>query len=270
MLIKEAEFVVFDVETTGLKPEQGDKICEIGAVKVKDSNVISTFDLLINPERPIPIGASSIHGITAKDIENAPLFKDAAASFLEFIGESPLFAYNIGFDLSFLNPQLSLTGRDSISNPCIDILAICRRLLDNLPRFSLSYVSRFFNIQQETMHRARQDSLAAASVFLRLVPLLEEKGIVTLDNLYNIFGADRRLAFKINNAKISIIRQALAEEARLRIKYYSLHKNELTQREVLPIKIENSGDKIFLVGKCLLRDEERNFNVDGILDVVIV
>jgi DNA polymerase III epsilon subunit family exonuclease len=270
MRIKEAEFVVFDVETTGLKPEQGDKICEIGAVKVKGSKVVSSFTTLVNPQRPMPIGASSIHGITEKDLEGAPLFSDAVNQFLEFIDGLTMFAYNISFDLGFVNPQLRSLGHEPIPNPCIDILAICKKLLGSLPRFTLSYVSRFFDIPQESNHRALQDSAVAAQVILRLMPLLEEKGILTLDNLYSIFGSDRNLIFKINNVKISIIRQALADEARLKIKYYSLYKNELTEREVLPIKIESAKDRIFLVGKCFLRDEERNFNIDGILDLAIV
>jgi DNA polymerase III epsilon subunit family exonuclease len=253
MFIKDAEFIVFDVETTGLNAHESDKICELGAVKVKAGKITSSFNSLVNPLRPIPLSASSIHGLTDKDVEGAPLFKEAGGKFLGFIGELPLLAYNIGFDLSFLSPELKAAGYGPLANPCVDILAICRRFLDNLGRFNLSFVAKFFNIPEEATHRASQDSL-----------------IATLNNLYTVFSTDRSLIFRINNAKLTVIRQALADEAKLKIKYYSFSSNQLTEREVLPLKIESSGDRIILVGKCLLRSQERNFNLDRILDLAIV
>ena len=270
MLIRDAEFVVFDVETTGLNALQADKICELGAVKVKAGQVIDSFNSLINPLRPIPLSATAIHGITDKDVEGAPLFKETAGGFLEFIGELPLLAYNISFDLSFLGPELKNAGFEPLTNPCVDILTICRRFLDNLGRFNLSFVAKFFAIPEEATHRASQDALVAAQAFLRLLPRLEEKGIATLNNLYTVFATDRSLIFRINNAKLTIIRQALADEAKLKIRYYSFSSNQLTEREVLPLKIESSGDKLMLVGKCLLRSQERTFNLDRILDLAIV
>jgi DNA polymerase III epsilon subunit family exonuclease len=270
MFIKDAEFIVFDVETTGLNAHESDKICELGAVKVKAGKITGSFNSLVNPLRPIPLSASSIHGLTDKDVEGAPLFKEAGGKFLGFIGELPLLAYNIGFDLSFLSPELKAAGYGPLANPCVDILAICRRFLDNLGRFNLSFVAKFFNIPEEATHRASQDSLVAAQAFLRLLPRLEEKGIATLNNLYTVFSTDRSLIFRINNAKLTVIRQALADEAKLKIKYYSFSSNQLTEREVLPLKIESSGDRIMLVGKCLLRSQERNFNLDRILDLAIV
>jgi DNA polymerase III epsilon subunit family exonuclease len=270
MLIKDAEFVVFDVETTGLNANQADKICELGAVKVKASQVVESFNSLVNPLRQIPVSVTAIHGITDKDVAQAPVFKDISGRFLEFIGDFPLLAYNISFDLSFLTPELRSAGKPPITNPCVDILAICRRFLDNLGRFNLSYVAKFLNIPDEPNHRASQDALVAAEAFLNILPRLEEKGITTLNNLYTIFATDRSLIFRINNAKLTIIRQALADEAKLKIKYYSLSQNQLSEREVLPLKIESAGDRILLVGRCLLRSQERNFNLDRILDLAII
>ncbi|MBN2119485.1 MAG: WYL domain-containing protein [Candidatus Omnitrophica bacterium] len=270
MLIKSAEFVVFDVETTGLNPEQGDKICEIGAVKVKDLKITSSFNSLVNPQRDIPQQASAIHGIVQGDVAACPSFEEIIDGFLEFIEDLPIFAYNIGFDLSFLNPQLKSANREPLVNPPVDILIICRTLLKDLARFNLSSVARFFNIPQDTSHRAKQDSQVAADVFVKMVPYLEEKGILTLENIYTVFGANKGLSFKINNSKISLIQEALAEGTKLRIRYYSLYKNELTEREVLPLRIENAGYKISLVARCFLREEERSFNLDRVVDLEIV
>lgn len=270
MFIKEAEFVVFDVETTGLNPEKQDRICEIGAVKIKNTKIISSFNSLVNPQRDIPHEATAIHGITQAEVAKAPLFEEVSNKFFKFIGQLPLFGYNVGFDLSFLNAHLASINKPVLQRPCVDILVICRRLLGMLPSFSLSYVAKFFKIPQDTAHRAKQDSLIAASVFFNLLPLLEEKGITSLENLYTIFGLNKEHSFKINTPKVALIQKALKEGTHLQVKYYSLNSNQMTQREVEPLKLENTGGKMVLVSRCLLRRDERNFNLDRILDLKIV
>jgi len=270
LLLREAEFVVFDTETTGLKPENGHRICEIGAVKVKNSRILSSYSSLVNPKRDMPGEVTDIHGITQEDVEKAPFFEDVIDNFLEFIGELPLFGYNIEFDLNFLSLQLKTINRDFPTNPFVDILFICRKLLKELPRFSLIDVARFFNIPQVVTHRAYQDSLTAANILLKLTPHLEKKGISSLENIYTIFGNNKDISIKVNSPKVSIIQEALGANMKIKIKYYSPHKDELTEREVIPLRIENTGRKILLVGKCLLREEERSFDLNRIVDLQII
>ena len=90
MRIKEAEFVVFDVETTGLDPDKQDKICEIGAVKVSKGRITDSFSSLVNPKRTIPEEVVKIHGITQPQVDSAPCFKEVSTEFLKFVNDLPL------------------------------------------------------------------------------------------------------------------------------------------------------------------------------------
>lgn len=269
MLIREAEFVVFDLETTGLSPEEGHRICEIGAVKVKRTEFVSSFNLLVNPRVEIPAEVVAIHKISNEEVKDAPVFEEVIDSFLDFIGDLPLLAYNLEFDAGFLNFQLKEIKKEPLKNPLLDILSICRRILSNLSRFSLGYVASFLQIEGE-FHRAYKDAEIAARVFLRLLPCLEEKGISTLEDLWLLFGESPELEAEINTPKKAIIKKALEEGLRLKIKYYSLYKNEVTERQIIPLRIEERGDKSFLVGKCLLRGQERSFNLNGLINLEII
>lgn len=267
MLIKEAEFVVFDVETTGLNPQAGDRICEIGAVKVKETKVIASFSKLINPQREVSSQALSLHQIDLKELEKAPFFEEVIGEFLSFIDELFLLGYNVEFDLSFLNIELERIGAPFLKNPYIDILGISRKFL-NLNKYNLSSVADFFKLTTQGLHRAYQDALTSAHIFLNLLPSLEESGFKTMEELSAVFGSKER--FLIDNPKVEMIQKALKENLKLRIKYYSFHKRELTEREVLPRSLDIRGSKYILVGECLLRGEERNFNLENIIDLEVV
>lgn len=268
MLIEEAEFVVFDVETTGLNPQAGDRICEIGAVKVSRREIVSSFTKLVNPKRDVPLEALSIHGIDLEELKKAPLFEEVIDNFLEFIDGFFLLGYNIEFDLSFLNIELQRIGKKPLENPYIDILGICRRFL-TLEKYNLSSVAQFFKLPLENLHRAYQDALTSAHIFLNLSSYLERGGIRNMEELSVLFGSKKE-DFSISNPKIEIIQKALRESLKLKIKYYSFYKKELTEREVLPYSLDLRGAKYFLVGQCLLRGEERSFNLDNIIDLEVI
>ncbi|MCD6539647.1 MAG: WYL domain-containing protein [Candidatus Omnitrophica bacterium] len=268
MFLREAEFVVFDVETTGLNPGKGDKICEIGAVRVKKGEVVSKFSQLVNPKRETPLSSINIHGISLEELAVAPFFEEVVDSFLEFIDNFFLLGYNIEFDLGFLNFELRTIGRKPVSNIYLDILELCRRFL-NLKRYNLFRVAEFFSLSSEGLHRAYKDALTSAKIFLRLIPYLEEKGFKTLEELCNIFGSGRSL-LNSDSLKIKMVQKALRENLKLKIRYYSFSKREFTEREVLPQKLELRGKKYFLIGECLLRSERRSFNLDNIIELEVV
>jgi DNA polymerase III subunit alpha, Gram-positive type len=191
MLIKDTELVVFDLETTGLIPSAGHRICEIGAVKIKGNGIISSFQSLVNPKRDIPPETVAIHGITTQQVSQSPFFEEVIERFLEFLGRAPLLAYNIRFDLSFLDYQIKLMNKDCIDNKCIDVLAMCRNILNYLPKYNLSYIADFLNLQYSVRHRAYKDAETAAFVFQRLISILEEKSLYKFDDIFSLFGYNR-------------------------------------------------------------------------------
>ena len=107
MKLQEAAYTVFDVETTGLYPYAGDKICEIGAIRIEPGEPKKIYQSLINPKRAISYGAYKVNGITRDMVEGKPTIDEVIPGFLEFIKGSILVAYNAGFDLGFLDNAVS-------------------------------------------------------------------------------------------------------------------------------------------------------------------
>jgi DNA polymerase III epsilon subunit family exonuclease len=178
-----SEFVVVDVETTGREPKMADLI-EIGAVRVRDGEIVDRFSTFVNPGRAI-LGAQ-MHGISDADVAGAPAPRDAALRFLEFAGTTSLVGHNVGFDLGFIEHALGEPGRFAEAS-YFDTLAIAREGYPDLESFKLGDVARFFGLTIETAHRGLADAETTAAVlaqFARDLPprieLLEDAIAVSI------------------------------------------------------------------------------------------
>ena len=120
--------IVLDTETTGLSPDNGDRIVEIGCVElINHVPTQNTFQAYLNPEREMDAGAEKVHGLTNEFLSNKPKFIEIVDDFLNFIGDSKLVAHNADFDINFLNSELERAKRDKINNDrVIDTLKIAR------------------------------------------------------------------------------------------------------------------------------------------------
>ena len=164
--------IVLDTETTGFEPNDGDRIVEIGAVELFNHIPTGkTFHQYINPERNMPEGAFSVHGLSEEFLSDKPVFKLIAQDFLEFIGDAKLVIHNASFDMKFINAELGWVKHDSLPlSRAIDTLAIARRKFPGSPasldalcrRFSINYSAR-------TLHGALLDSEILAEVYLELL-----------------------------------------------------------------------------------------------------
>lgn len=168
------DYVVFDLETTGVSVYKDD-IIEISAVKVKGGEIIDTFSTLVNPDRPIPYGATRVNGITDDMVADAPYLKDVLADFLEFIGDNVLVGHNIYcFDLNFIyDAALNLYGR-YVENDYIDTLFMARKCLPKLGHHKLVDVAEHFNINTHGAHRALNDCIMNQKCYEELGKLQEE------------------------------------------------------------------------------------------------
>ena len=164
--------IVLDTETTGLSPDNGDRIVEIGCVElINHVPTQNTFQVYLNPEREMDAGAEKVHGLTNEFLSNKPKFIEIVDDFLDFIGDSKLVAHNADFDINFLNSELARVKRDKInSNRVIDTLKIARSKYPGA-RNSLDALSkRFFDDNSNrTLHGALLDSEILAEVYLELV-----------------------------------------------------------------------------------------------------
>ena len=151
------DYVVFDLETTGLSPIT-DTIIEISAIKVKKGTIQDQFSTLVNPNRPIPYAATQVNGITDRMVADAPALKDALESFLAFIGDEVLVGHNIhSFDMKFLNCAMQEFYRRDLGNDYIDTLYMARRWVKELARHRLIDLAAHFHLSTQGAHRALND-----------------------------------------------------------------------------------------------------------------
>jgi len=179
------EFVVFDIETTGFSPTT-DKIIEIGAVKIKNKKIVETFNMFVNPEMKIPSIIIELTGITNKDVDGEPTIEYVLGKFLEFVKDIPVVAHNSNFDVGFIKYNCKLQGLQ-FKNIVIDTLKISRILLKNLKRHKLTSLIKHYGIIVEDHHRALDDAIATAKVFIYQMEELERRKIFSMDNINNIY-----------------------------------------------------------------------------------
>lgn len=269
--INETDFLIFDVETTGLNPKAGDRIIEIAAIRYRDGKKYDSFSSLINPQREISPAAYAVNHITQDMVDSAPLSLEVLPKFLDFIGKSCLCGYNVGFDIGFLENELKLEGRTLDNNTAIvDIIPMARRFLNNLNSYSLSNVSKYLGINAPQEHRALSDCEMTVEVFAQLLSRISSKGIEDFLQFYNLFGVNLKLTEDINNQRIAAIQRAIDLGVRLKIRYCSTSAGEVTEREVSPTEVRQEGKYKYLVGYCHLRKDERTFKINGILDLEII
>jgi DNA polymerase-3 subunit epsilon len=164
--------VVFDTETTGLDPVNGDRIVEIGAIELY--NHIPTgrsFHRYINPERSVPLDAIRVHGLEESFLKDKPLFAHVADEFIEFVGDAVLIAHNAAFDVAFVNAELARIGRAGLGDErIVDTLMLARR---KHPGSALSLDALMMRYQidasRRTLHGALLDAELLSEVYIELI-----------------------------------------------------------------------------------------------------
>jgi DNA polymerase-3 subunit epsilon len=164
--------IVFDTETTGLSPNTGDRLLEIGAIELINHMPTGRhYHQFINPQRDVPEDAYKVHGLSREFLKDFPVFEEIADDFLEFIGDATLVAHNAQFDMSFINWELKNARRKILSeNKVVDTLDIAKRVHPGAKN-NLDALCRRYNIDNSdrTKHGALIDSELLAKVYLELL-----------------------------------------------------------------------------------------------------
>lgn len=174
-------YSVFDTETTGLNPSEGDEIISIGAVRIVNGRLLhkETFDQLVNPRRAMSREAVEVHGIEPAMLRDQPTIETVLPAFRRFVEDTVLVAHNAAFDMRFLKMKENLTGILFL-NPVLDTLLLSAAVHPNLERHNLDAIARRLGIAVVGRHTALGDALVTAEILIKLIPLLAEMGIHTL------------------------------------------------------------------------------------------
>ncbi|MGE5546282.1 MAG: exonuclease domain-containing protein [Solirubrobacterales bacterium] len=182
--LKDLTFVVFDTETTGLQPSQGDQIVQIGAVRIVNGRILSgeSFNRLVNPGRAIPPESIVFHGITDEMVTDKPPIGVVLPQFKGYCADSVLVAHNAAFDLKFLRLRERECGV-SFDNPVLDTMMLSNYLDGPEAGHSLDEICDRFGIEITDRHTALGDAIVTAAVLLRQIEALEARGLKTLDQV---------------------------------------------------------------------------------------
>jgi DNA polymerase III epsilon subunit family exonuclease len=197
-----ATYVVVDLETTGLRPGTS-RICEIGAVRVRELELEEEFQTLVNPGVPLGPVVTALTGLRDLQLHRAPPASAAVRRFLAFAGDAVLVAHNARFDLAFLDPETERLTGARLAAPVVDTVGLARRLLaGRTTRAGLASLAQFFGTAARPCHRALPDAQATAEILLFLLGLAQERGAQTVSDLAELAAprvrrvyAKRSLAF---------------------------------------------------------------------------
>lgn len=185
--LAEIPFVVVDVETTGGRPP-GDRVTEIGAVRLRAGRVEGEWSSLVNPGRPIPGFVSRLTGIDDAQVSRAPSFEAVAEEFLEFLGGAAFVAHNARFDWRFVNAELLRARGGSLTNARLCTVRLARRLLPHVKRRNLDALAWLFGVEIEGRHRALPDARGTARILAALLEIAHEQGVRDESGLAEIGG----------------------------------------------------------------------------------
>ena len=262
--LSSARFAFLDLETTGLSPWFGDRVCEVGIVVTEGKRIKEQFQQLVNPERPLSVGAASTNGLTDAVLLSAPRFAEVAESIVGLVNEAVVVCHNAKFDLQFLDSEFRRLGRDIQIPNLIDTLMMAR-LYYEMPSYSLGFIAQSFHLPMTVKHRALDGALAARGIFFAMMEQMKQFN-KPLDEYIGIYNSP---AWPNEGIELPTeLGEAIYSNKRMLIKYVD-GDGEQTERWITPKQVMGLKDYVYLLAYCHLRNDERSFRLDRITQVQV-
>ncbi len=255
-------FAFLDLETTGLSPWFGDRICEVGIVLTEGKRIRETYETLVDPGRELSPAAASTNGLTDAELATAPPFESVADEVIAHLRDAVVVCHNAQFDLQFLDNEFRRIGREVQIPNLIDTLIIARARFD-FPSNALLTLAEAFRVPMDISHRALADALTDRGVFFGMMEAIKPpRG--KLDDFIGIYNSP---AWSQDNVQLPIeLNEAIGSGKRLYITYVD-GKGQRSKRWVTPNNVIGLSDYIYLHAYCHLRKAERSFRLDRIVEI---
>jgi len=264
--LDEIPFALFDVETTGLSPAYGHRVCEIACLRIEAGIEAGRMEALVDPDRPISPGAYGVNRIEAEMLVGAPAFESIASTVLDLMKDAVLVAHNAPFDLGFLAMELEIAKLPPPEGPVVDTLTLSRRAF-SFASNSLSAVARALEISIEPTHRAMVDVEVTRQVLEEILKRLESRwGVTTLGQLLEFQGGTIPYPLPLALPLPPAIAEALERRGRVLMRYVDARGHE-TKRIVRPIRVAERQGMLYLMAHCERRGELRTFRLDRVLEL---
>ena len=263
--LSSAHFAFLDLETTGLSPWFGDRICEVGVVLTQGRRIKEQFQMLINPERPLSPGAASTNGLTDEQLSHERVFGDAADLVEKWLRGKVVVCHNAQFDIQFLDSEFRRLNREIQIPNLIDTLMLARQNY-NLPSYSLLSIAEAFHIPVQTVHRALDDAHMARSIFFAMMDGLKDVNRAALDDYVGIYSSP---AWPNDGIQLPTeLGEAIYSQKKMFIRYIDGDGQE-SQRWITPKQVTGLSDYVYLLAHCHMRNAERSFRLDRIVEVKV-
>jgi DNA polymerase III epsilon subunit family exonuclease len=260
--LSSARFAFLDLETTGLSPWFGDRICEVGIVLTEGRRIKQTLHLAVNPERPLSPAAASANGLSEADLIGAPRFSEVLDQVENALQDAVVVCHNSRFDLGFLDSEYRRLGREIQISNLIDTLLLARQYFQ-LPSYSLQSIAGSFQVPVVEEHGAKADALSTRNIFFGMMDSLRELK-KPLDDFIGIYSSP---AWPDEGIQLPTeLGEAIYGGKRMHILYVDKDGGR-SERWVTPIKVIGLADYIYLQAYCHLREAERSFRLDRIVEV---
>jgi DNA polymerase III subunit epsilon len=263
--LSNCRFAFLDLETTGLSPWFGDRICEVGILLTEGKRIKQQYQQLVNPQRPLSPAAASTNRLTDSELSLAPTFPEIIVQVDELIKDSVVVCHNAAFDLQFLDSEYQRAGHQLQVPNLIDTLLIARNHF-SFPSNSLTNIAAEFDIQNPDAHRALADALTDKNIFFTMMELLLQSG----NRLEDFIGIYSSPAWPKDDIRLPITLSELIYSGKRLLLHYQDKNGERSIRQIDPIGVEGISDYLYLRAHCHLRREERTFRLDRIVELRMV
>ena len=261
-------FAIFDVETTGLHPAYGHRVCEIACLRLENGVEVARFESLVDPCREISPGAFRVNRITPEMLAGAPTFPVVAPPVLELMQDAVLVAHNAPFDLGFLASELDICGVPHPDGPVVDTLTLARRAY-SYPRNSLAAVAASLGVEAGPAHRAMGDVWTTAQVLQQLLWDLERRyAVTTLGELLAFQGGSVPYPQPQVIPLPPAIAEALESRSRVWLHYVDAQGRE-SRRSIRPLSVREHNGQLHLIAHCYRADALRTFRLDRVVEMAI-
>lgn len=266
--LRETVFAVFDVETTGLNPAYGHRVCEVACLRVSNGVELDRFESLVDPQRSISEGAFHVNHISRDMLLGSPTFERVARPLLAMMDHAVLVAHNAPFDLGFLASELDLCGLPPPDGAIVDTLALVRRLY-RFESNSLPRVAAAMELDPGTAHRAMGDAWTTWQVLEQILYDAERQlQVTTLGELIACQGGVIPYPFARSVPLPPAIAEALSSGGKVRMRYVDARGQE-TDRLVRPLRVNEEHGTLYLIAHCYRAADMRTFRLDRIVEMTV-
>lgn len=270
MPLAETPIVVLDTETTGLSPELGHRVIEVGAVRLVGWEETARFDELVNPGRPIDPGAARVHGLRDADVAGAPSFASVVSRLAPLLDGALIVAHNASFDAGFLAIEYAIASRKGVCpphlpNPWLCTLQLARRHF-HFGRNNLGSIADVLGVRRSHAHRALNDVYTTLGILRLMVRELERRNLYKVSDLLHAQGGPIYMQAAQAAPLPSPLGDAMVRGGQVRITYVTQQGTE-SRRAISPLYTTSGRGTSYLVAYCHLRQAQRTFRLDRILKV---